>query len=341
VRALPSRSVDRVSTEQTDGPSASFVKRQRDRATAVGRDLADRLERRRDTSSPVDLAVKLYERDRDAFASVLGSAIALRLFLFMVPAILTVVSILNIIWGPDAIASLLGKSGVTGSVASQIEGAVKTSQGSSWIIALGGLWLSAWAGRGLTRVLAACSAGSWRLTSTEGKMTLRMAGSVTGLVGLIFVSSAVLNHFRQNAGIGVAATGLLLTAAVYGVGWFMVTWTLPRGTTDPGALLPGAVLIFVSMIGLQWFLQFYLPDRISRASSVMGSMGLSVAVLGYLFFVGRVIAASLILDAVVFERFGSISEVVFALPVLRAIPRRSPRVARFFDLEGHHTAPHD
>jgi uncharacterized membrane protein YecN with MAPEG domain len=172
-------------------------------------------------------------------------------------------------------------------------------------------------------------------------MTLRMEGSVTGLVGLIFVSSAILNHFRKDAGIGVAATGLVLTAAIYGVGWFMVTWTLPRGTTDPGALLPGAALIFVSMIGLQWFLQFYLPDRISRASSVMGGMGLSVAVLGYLFFVGRVMAASLILDAVVFERFGSISEVVFALPVLRAIPRRSPRVARFFDLEGHNTAPHD
>ena len=34
---------------------------------------------------PVDLAVQYYERDRDSFASVLGAAIALRLFLFFVP----------------------------------------------------------------------------------------------------------------------------------------------------------------------------------------------------------------------------------------------------------------
>jgi hypothetical protein len=43
-------------------------------------------------------------------------------------------------------------------------------------------------------------------------------------------------------------------------------------------------------------------------------------------------AASFIVDAVMFEKLGSVSDLVFSLPVLRAIPRRSPKVRRFFDL---------
>jgi len=52
-----------------------------------------------------------------------------------------------------------------------------------------------------------------------------------------------------------------------------------------------------------------------------------------MFLVGRLLAASLIIDAVIFERFGSISGVVFALPGLRRLPAGSPRLARFFDLD--------
>jgi len=66
---------------------------------------------------------------------------------------------------------------------------------------------------------------------------------------------------------------------------------------------------------------------------VMGSLGVSIAILGYMFLVGRLLAASLIIDAVIFERFGSISGVVFALPGLRRLPTRYPWLARFFDLD--------
>jgi hypothetical protein len=44
-------------------------------------------------------------------------------------------------------------------------------------------------------------------------------------------------------------------------------------------------------------------------------------------------AASFILDAVLHERLGSVSKLFFDLPGLRVLPRRIPRLARFFDLE--------
>lgn len=39
------------------------------------------------------------------------------------------------------------------------------------------------------------------------------------------------------------------------------------------------------------------------------------------------------LDAVVHERFGTISRLVFSLPILRALARRSAWIRRFFGLE--------
>ena len=70
----------------------------------------------------------------------------------------------------------------------------------------------------------------------------------------------------------------------------------------------------------------------------MGSIGLTVASLGYLFIVGRLMAVTLVLNAVLFERLGSLSELVFALPFVRRIPARFPKVRAFFDL-GPHDAP--
>ncbi len=42
---------------------------------------------------------------------------------------------------------------------------------------------------------------------------------------------------------------------------------------------------------------------------------------------------SMSVDAVIYERFGSISQFVFSLPILRIIPRKSPRLRKLFGLE--------
>jgi hypothetical protein len=320
-------------TEHADGaPHASFIDRQKARgeeATSRARDWFE--VHRQDTS--VDLAVLLYERDRETFASVLGSAIAMRLFLFFVPVIVFCVGVVNLIAGSERLGHLIHSTNVTGSVAKQIESSMhSTGAKGSWALVISGIFASVWAGRHLTRVLAACAAGAWRIGGIGAKATLRMAAMVTSLLFVAIVVSSLINRFREDSGIAVATGSLVLAGVVYALAWFVVTFTLPRSTTDPGALLPGAALFGVSMALLQWFMQFYLPNKISRSSSTMGSIGFAVAVLGYLFFIGRIMAASLILDAVMFEKFGSLSELVFALPVLRAIPRRWPKVRHFFDL---------
>ena len=51
------------------------------------------------------------------------------------------------------------------------------------------------------------------------------------------------------------------------------------------------------------------------------------------FILGRAMVLAMVLDAVIHERFGSISRVALSLPVMRILPRKSAWIRRFFDLD--------
>jgi uncharacterized BrkB/YihY/UPF0761 family membrane protein len=258
----------------------------------------------------------------------------MRLFLFLVPFIAVAVGGALLLFGTDGMDKALEGASVTGTMATQIREASDTTRTGGLAVMASGIALSLWAGRSLTRVLAACAAGAWGITGRESKATLRMAATVTGLVALLLAASAFINRVREQFSLPLATTSWLATATAVTVAWFAVTWTLPRRTSDPGALLPGAVFTGLTLTGLQWVMQYYLPGRIERASDLTGSLGVTLAALGYLFLIGRIMAVSLVLNAVVWERMGSITGLVFGLPVLREIPARSASFARFFDLPG-------
>jgi len=299
-------------------------------------DLADQAENRliqaRKDSPAIDLAATFYDRDREAFASVLGAAIALRLFLFLVPSVVTFVGLFITIFGHDQLNAVLEEASVTGSLAEQIDTATAASRTAGFAVFIGGLFLTMWAGRNLAKVLAACSGGAWGLGIKLSKASLKTAGAITALLLTMLTWSGVMNRIRSEVGIAGSTTAWLATALVIAGVWFTVSWTLPRATPDPGALLPGAAVMGVLLTGLQWFMQFYLPAKLSRSAELTGTVGYSVVTLGYMFFVGRIIASCLILNAVVYEQLGSLSQVVFELPLIRRIPVRFPSVGKFFDL---------
>ena len=109
---------------------------------------------------------------------------------------------------------------------------------------------------------------------------------------------------------------------------------LPRREhTDPSALVPGAVIFAAVLTGMQAVSQIYLPGKFSHASELYGAIGITIVTLGWFFILGRAMMFSLSVDAVIYERFGSISQFVFSLPLLRIIPRKSPRLRKLFGLE--------
>ena len=136
----------------------------------------------------------------DAFASVLGAAIALRLFLFTVPAVLFSATVVMLVAGRDGFRSLTEQAGLTGDLASQVDQAARADIATQlWLLAVSG-WLTVWAGRALTKVLAACSAGAWSMAGRQGRATFRMAASVTTLVFVLVLTAAIVNRLERPRG---------------------------------------------------------------------------------------------------------------------------------------------
>jgi uncharacterized BrkB/YihY/UPF0761 family membrane protein len=302
------------------------------RGRAVAQRLKVRAEAFRERSVLVDLGVRVYDRDREAAGTLLGSALALRLFLFFVPFVLFTVGIAGLVGHYSGYDSLSSDAGISGSIGAQIDAAFAQSSTSSWLIVAAGLFGMASAGYSLSRAMIVSSALSWQLGGRQ-RSSIGVIGTLVGLIVCIGLVATIVNAIREATGVAVASASFIAVVGVYAVLWILVFQTLPRGTTDPGASLPGALAVSLALTGMQAISTLYLPGAIERSSQLYGAIGVTLATLGWVYVIGRVVAFAFSLNAVIFEQFGSVSGIVFSVPGLRAIPRRYPSIARYFDLD--------
>ena len=276
----------------------------------------------------VEVGTTLYIRDRDAFASVLGSAIALRLFLFVIPANIALVALVHILHLTSVFSSTLESSVTTGELAANFNEVTFWSQLWTFVSSLA---LTVWAGRSLARVLATGSTSAWRMPPATAKLGTKAVLALSALLFAIIAMSAILDKVRDIGGVAISFVGWVGVFAIVTLGWFLLALTLPRPTSDPGAVLPGVLLVALGFTVLQWFMQFYLPRKIEESSDTLGDLSSTVAALGYFFFVGRLVAGSMVLSAVTYERWGSISNQVFDLPGIRQLSAKFPKIRAYFD----------
>ena len=319
-----------------DSPDGHGEARRFDRVNAWARSVARRAESAfdevRERVTIVDVGARVYERDKEAGGTLLGSALALRLFLFFVPLILLVVGLAGVLGGPSDGSATAESAGLSGTLANYVDDAFSQSGSTPWIALVVGLSGVATTGWSLTRALVLSSALSWRMGGRQ-HIPIRAIGIVVGLVIGLALSAAIVNRINQATGVAVTSMSMVGLTAVYSVLWLLLFQTLPRATTDPGASLPGAAVVALVLAALQTVTQFYLPHQVDNSSQLYGQIGVLVAFLGWFFFIGRAIAFAFALNAVVYEQVGSLSTVFFAVPVIREIPRRVPAVGRYFDLD--------
>jgi uncharacterized BrkB/YihY/UPF0761 family membrane protein len=280
----------------------------------------------------VDVGARIYERDKDAAGTLLGSALALRLFLFFVPLVLMVVGLAGILGGPSDGSDVTEATGISGTLANYVDDAFSQSGKAPWIALVVGLFGMATTGRSLTRALVLSSALSWRMGGKQ-RTPVRSIGVVVGIIVGLALSAAIMNRIQLAAGAAVASISMFGLTAIYVAMWLLMYQSLPRTTTDPGAALPGAAVVAVVLATLQAVTQFYLPHQVDSAATMYGQLGVLVAFLGWFFFLGRAVAFSFAVNAVVYEQIGSVSTFVFRLPVVRQIPQRVPAVARYFAVD--------
>ena len=299
----------------------------RDRATDRANDLLDEHRHR----PLVDVTLRIVQRDRESVGSVLGSALALRLFLFFVPLLLFFVGVLGFIASHVDSRDASDSAGITGALARQIQTAFDQPSSTRWLAVLTGLVGMLWAGRSVSKVLYACSALAWQIPINP-KVRMKVIGAIIGILVGVGLCAGVANRVRQAWGLPAAGASFALVLVVYLVGWIVLLNLLPRATPDIGAVLPGGLLVALVLTGMQAISQLYLPDRFGRASALYGSIGVAIVTLGWFFFLGRAVVLGLMVNAVVYERFGSLTEAAFSLPVMRWFPRRFPSLRRLLGL---------
>jgi uncharacterized BrkB/YihY/UPF0761 family membrane protein len=303
----------------------------RNRRLASSQARLDELLERHRRRPVVQVSLMLYERDREMAGSVVSSALAFRLFLFVVPLLVFTVGIAGFL-GDFVDESDVGQAGIGGTLASQINSALSQPNATRWLAVLGGLFGVVLAGRTLSRVLVAASCLAWRLP-VRPKASVRAIITVIGLLLGLAMALVLVNKLFDEFGIAIAGISLAAAFAVHLVIWTVMSLVLPRSSNDPGAVIPGAILVATTLTVLEAVSTLILPDRIARASQVYGAIGASLVALGWLFIVSRVMVLSLAVNAVIHERFGSVSQFVFSLPGMRWLASRSEWLRRFFDLE--------
>ena len=280
----------------------------------------------------IDLALRTFRRDREVAGTVVGSAIAFRLFLFFVPLLLFLVGLAGFLAGWVEAEDVNDTAGISGGLAEQIQVAFEQPDTTRWLAVVLGLIGIATTGRSLSKVMVASSTLAWRLPTTT-RASLKVIGGLVGLIAGIGLLAVLVSRVRAEYGAAVTGLSFLLVFVGYVLGWLAVSMLMPRATSDPAVLLPGAVLVATTLTGLQVVSQVYLPSRMGRASELYGAVGTTIVTLGWFFIVGRVVVVAMCLDAIVHERFGTIARLVFSLPLLRVLARKSAFIRRFFGLE--------
>jgi uncharacterized BrkB/YihY/UPF0761 family membrane protein len=278
------------------------------------------------------LFLRLRERDQDTAGSVIGSAIAFRLFLFFVPFLLCFIGVAGFVSGIVSARDVTETVGISGGLATQIRTAFAQPGATHWLATALGLVGMATAGRSLSKVLWAASTAAWGLPRAS-KASLRVVASIVGLVSGMGLLAVLVNLVRADLGVAAAGASFVVVLAVYFVAWMVVSLLLPRATSDPGAVLPGALLVALTITLMHAVAELYVPAHLSRASELYGGVGATIVTLGWFFILGRSIIIAMTLNAVLYERFGSMSTLVFSVPGVRMLPRHSARLRRLFDLD--------
>lgn len=255
-------------------------------------------------SRVVDIAWTTGERDRATVGSVLAGAVAFRLFVYLLPLFLALLTLVGLVVGldEDAPARVGDGMGMSAYVVRSVADASEQAHRNLWFLAPLALWAVYSAGGAAARVLHAVHTVAWDLPRTRMRRGVAAAG-VTFLVALGSLAAVgIMQWLRAESpglGVGAALLGVLPFAAL----WLVVSRLLPHDRRAPWtALVPGALLVGTGVWLAHLFSVYVLATRVDKASSLYGSLGVAAALLAWLYLFGRLMVAGAMLNATLWER---------------------------------------
>ena len=271
---------------------------------ALGRtQLQQELNTRRQHSGMVDAGFLVQELDARVGGGILAGALAFRIFLFMVPLVymaFTVLGAASAAATQDP-AQLARDIGITGVLASAV---VQAQDHSAWTLAVlvagaaVALFLTAGS---LAKALYVVHWLIWRIPRVmPAGLVPRLA-----LIGVALTASALgvaVNRVRGSSGVAGAVIAIVVITVASFALWWWVSWKLPHPPVPARALVPGALLMAIGADALHLLTTYWIGHLVARKTSTYGSVGIALAVLLWVYILGRIIVASAGLNAALWYR---------------------------------------
>jgi uncharacterized BrkB/YihY/UPF0761 family membrane protein len=273
------------------------------RKVTAAADLRDRLIDRAARVPGSGLAWAALDRDRRSGGGLLAGALAFRLFGALLPLAL----LLAVAFGYAATVERTAPAeageavGIAPAVLESIAESSKLSTGTRWFVACGALFALVWSSASAARAIRAAHSLAWEGGVRRLGRPAHAAGvlivTVVSLLGLWALVGAARAHFGFGGGLVVAIVAIL---PFFGI-WLGASVLLPHGAAPWTALIPGAVLVAIGLQALHLGTTLFVAGKLERASATYGAFGVAFTILLWLYFLSRIIVASAMLNAALWQ----------------------------------------
>jgi uncharacterized BrkB/YihY/UPF0761 family membrane protein len=265
-------------------------------------DIKDRIDDVSESVPAVGAAHHAYLHDKNVAGKVLSSAIAYRLFLWMLPLALTFAGILGFLSdrNPSQPSDAASDFGMSAYVASSVADAASQAEKGRWflvIIGVVGLYTASVAASKTILVVHSLIFGEPNRSVPGPKAA---GGFLLGASALIALSMTM--RFVQASALGRSIIVELSALAGIGVLYLGAALVLPHGGTGWVTLVPGALLFAGGVVVLRLLTSLYLVHRITTSSELYGGLGAAACILLWLYFIGRLLVMSAVLNAALATR---------------------------------------
>lgn len=233
---------------------------------------------------------------------LLASAIAFRLFFWVLPAIVLGISVLSGLGRAGLDETAADATGITGAARAEVLRALSEGGRSWWILAVISLFGLLWATMLLRRALALVNAHLWAAPALKihtRQLIVSVLFFVT-LVAIIAFSSRMVARLDALLPGGFLLS-LVAQAAIAGACWLAVLVRLPDRRSQWSDLVPGAVLFGAGLALMHLVSRVYLPARFEHSSALYGSLGIAAVILVWLLLFGQLVVWSAVVNAVWFD----------------------------------------
>jgi uncharacterized BrkB/YihY/UPF0761 family membrane protein len=147
------------------------------------------------------------------------------------------------------------------------------------------------------RVLRVVHGLVWAVPVRKLNHTWRATGVFVSVATLVLIVSTLMGDLGRSSVLAAIGTDLLFLAIAFGV-WLLISWYMPRPTdTSWTALIPGSVLLAFGAQVIHIVTVHWIASLLSRKTATYGAIGIALTLLFWAYLLGRLIIASVVLNA--------------------------------------------